>query len=239
MIVTAYPKMVPKTVESEVYRREELKRGVQRIWVRMKVGFPVLKLQFYVVHLYDPSQRSMTWTLDYSRKSDLDDSAGFWFVVPHPDRPNVASRVYYSVDVTMFPWVPAFVVDFMSRQALVDATAWAKKHSEAEAAKRGGGGSSSSSPASPVQPPVRRRWRGWWWSGGETLDSAGTSAASGGNAAARQGPGMATEGGRGPSLAGAAAVVRDPRGAAGPKRYALVTTVLALLLYNVHLYFSQ
>jgi hypothetical protein len=130
--------MVPKTIESQVYRRERLGDGTERIWVRMKIGFPpVLKLQFFVNHLHDPARNSLTWTLDYSTPSDLDDSVGFWYVVPHPDDPLRRSRVYYSVQVSMFPWVPSFVVDFMSKQALADATAWVKRHSEREAARLG------------------------------------------------------------------------------------------------------
>jgi hypothetical protein len=186
----AYPKMVPKTIESQVYRREKLKDGSERIWVRMKIGFPpVLKLQFFVSHLHDPAKNSLTWTLDYSKQSDLDDSVGFWYVVPHPDDPENRSRVYYSVEVRMFPWVPAFVVDFMSRQALVDATAWVKKSSEKDATRlnptlsvdepggpavEGGGGRSSPAAASDSSmsvsttrlfSPLAVQKRGWWGSG--------------------------------------------------------------------------
>ena len=117
-----YNQMVPKTVESKTYRTENQRGGKKRIWVRMKIGFPMLKLQFYVNHLYDPAKHSMTWTLDYSQKSDLDDSCGYWYVVPHPDDPARKTRVFYSVEVSMFSWVPQFVVDFMSKQALTDAS---------------------------------------------------------------------------------------------------------------------
>jgi hypothetical protein len=233
--------MVPKTVESEVYRREELKRGVQKIWVRMKVGFPVFKLQFYVVHRYDPSQRSMTWTLDYARRSDLDDSVGFWYVVPHPDRPRDASRVYYSVDVSMFAWVPHFVVEFMSQQALVDATAWVKKYSElAQSAKRGGGSSLSSSSLPSRPPPESVTQRPWWW---RWRWGGGRYASSSAAAATRTALGVGS-GDSVPTLSvkeghPIPAAVRERRAQVGPKRYVLVTTVLALLLYNVHLYFSQ
>jgi len=116
-----YNKMVPKTVESQTYKAENLRHHQKRIWVRMKVGFPVLKLQFFINHLYDPNKKSMTWTLDYTKKSDLDDSCGYWYIIPHPDNPSHWTRVYYSVEVSMFPWVPQFVVDFMSKQALTDA----------------------------------------------------------------------------------------------------------------------
>lgn len=133
----SYSKMVPKTIESKNYKVENKKPSKknplsQIIYTRMKVGFPVLKLEFFIKHLYYPEMNSLTWTLDYSKKSDFNDSCGFWFVIPHPDDPHNKTRLFYSVEVSMFDWVPKFVVDFMSTKALTDATTWVKKYSEAE-----------------------------------------------------------------------------------------------------------
>lgn len=100
----------------------------------MTVGFPILKLEFFIKHLHFPGLNSLTWTLDYSKQSDFDDSCGFWYVIPHPQKPGW-TRVFYSVEVSMFDWVPKFVMDFMSSKALTDATNWLKKYSEIEAAK--------------------------------------------------------------------------------------------------------
>jgi hypothetical protein len=167
-----YKRMVPKTIDSEIYYRRTIPsmssgiidnnpmqaqrgrmmnpnrrdrdyddqytdstpvlegREAERIRVRMKVGFPLLKLQFFVDHIFDPANNSMTWTLDYNHRSDLDDSVGYWYVVPHPNNPTSASRVYYSVDVQLYSWIPSMIVEFMKRQALTDATAWVKKYSE-------------------------------------------------------------------------------------------------------------
>lgn len=101
-----------------------------------KVGFPMLKLEFFVRHfLYIEHHKSLTWTLDYTKESDFDDSCGYWYIIPHPDDPEGKTRLYYSVQVSMFDWVPKFVVDFMSSKALTDATAWVKKYSEIEWAK--------------------------------------------------------------------------------------------------------
>jgi hypothetical protein len=99
------------------------------IYTRMKIGFPMLTLQFYVKHLYYPELNSLTWTLDYSRKSDLDDSCGYWYVVPISSN---KTRVFYAVEVSIFDWVPSFVVHFLKNKALTDATAWVKKYSEQE-----------------------------------------------------------------------------------------------------------
>jgi len=131
-----YVKMVPKTIESENYKVQENEDGTTTIYTRMKVGFPLLKLEFFIKHQYQPELNSLTWTLDYSKKSDFDDSCGYWYVIPHPNNPNW-TRVYYSVEVSMFDWVPKFAVQFMSTKALVDATAWVKKFSELKYAEEG------------------------------------------------------------------------------------------------------
>ncbi|KAL7507400.1 hypothetical protein ACHAXN_005104 [Cyclotella atomus] len=143
-----YSNMVPKTVESKNYKVIPHKPSKannfleKEIFTRMKVGFPMLKLEFFVRHfIYIQHHRSLTWTLDYTKESDFDDSCGYWFILPHPDNPEEKTRLYYSVQVSMFDWVPKFVVDFMSSKALTDATAWVKKYSEMEWAKeleRGG-----------------------------------------------------------------------------------------------------
>lgn len=137
-----YSKMVPKTIESKNYKVIDVKPTKkdplsQIIFTRMKVGFPVLKLEFFIKHLYYPDLNSITWTLDYTKKSDFNDSCGFWFIAPHPDDPD-RTRLFYSVEVSMFDWVPKFAVDFMSTKALTDATAWVKKFSELEYQKQGG-----------------------------------------------------------------------------------------------------
>eukprot|EP01082_Thalassiosira_pseudonana_P013900 g11847.t1 g11847 contig6:713962-715106(+) len=137
-----YSNMVPKTIESKNYKIVPHKPTKannfleKEIYTRMKVGFPMLKLEFFVRHfLYIQHHKSLTWTLDYTKESDFDDSCGYWFILPHPNDPEEKTRLYYSVQVGMFDWVPKFVVDFMSSKALTDATAWVKKYSEIEWAK--------------------------------------------------------------------------------------------------------
>eukprot|EP01083_Nonionella_stella_P285706 972622_1 len=138
-----YKNMAPKTIESKNYKVENVKPTKkdplsQIIFTRLKVGFPVLKLEFFIRHLYYPELNSLTWTLDYTKKSDFNDSCGFWYVLPHPNDPDNRTRLYYSVEISMFDWVPKFVVDFMSTKALTDATGWVKKYSEQEFQKQGG-----------------------------------------------------------------------------------------------------
>lgn len=126
-----YSNMVPSTLASSNYNVVTNKDGSQLIYTRMKIGFSFVKLEFFVRHVYVPKLNSLTWTLDYDKTSDFDDSVGFWFIIPHPDNKDWA-RVYYSVGVSMFDWVPGFVMDIMSSKALTDATGWVKRESELE-----------------------------------------------------------------------------------------------------------
>lgn len=36
------------------------------------------KLRYYIEHNFEPLQHSMTWTLDYTKSSDIFDSVGYW-----------------------------------------------------------------------------------------------------------------------------------------------------------------
>lgn len=248
-----YPEMVPKTVECQIYRSTLLAPGdhhhhhhgkkqqqqlpEQRIWVRMKIGFPLLKFQFFVNHLFEPDQNSLTWTLDYSEHSDIDDSVGYWYVIPHPDDPQHMSRVYYSVQVSLYNWVPQFVVDFMSKQALMDATAWVKKYSELEAEKQG---------IAPTDAIPRKSgpWLPWKKSRPKSSsppqDSSSLSSDATSLAPRPESSGAVSESSSSAVAAAAQQLPQDSeKERIGVKRYALVGTVLALSFYNVHLYFSQ
>jgi hypothetical protein len=201
-----YSKMVPKTIDSKNYKVEKHRDGSQTIYTRMKIGLGPVRLTFYVKHNFQPKLNSMTWTLDYQRKSDFDDSCGYWYVIPHPDNPEQWTRLYYSVEVSMFDWVPKFVVNFLSTKALTDATAWVKKYSEEEYAKMG-----------PVQTTKQEKTR---WAGGLFLkkkpEPEEEECDEPGQVALRKGP--------------------TP---VGLTRYALITSVFSLSIYNVHLYLSQ
>ena len=128
--------MVPRTVLSKNYKVTGKPGSTQTMHTEMKFSVVVTKIQAFFIHTYTPSKNSLTWTLDYGRKSDVDDSCGFWYVAPHPTRPNY-SRVYYSVDVKLGDWVPSMVIAIMSKRALVDATGWVKKEAEKKAVEEG------------------------------------------------------------------------------------------------------
>jgi len=56
-------------------------------------------------------------SLPPSLQSDLDDSVGYWHVIPHPDPDREHwSRVYYSIDMRLKSWMPSFVKNVLKNQ---------------------------------------------------------------------------------------------------------------------------
>lgn len=128
-----YPEWVDGVLECEVYENTG-----EHIKARFKIGAMGTRVEYYIDHVYHPDEGWMTWTLDYTRESDLDDSVGFWRVVPLPDKPGW-SRVYYSVEVRLKGWVPGFIETMIAKKGLTQATEWVKRESEAAAGTATGG----------------------------------------------------------------------------------------------------
>lgn len=126
-----YPQMVDNVKSCEV----EGKDG-EMIDVHFVIGAPLVSIEYWIRHRYQPSEGWMTWTLDYRKHSDFDDSVGFWRVEPHPDKDGW-SRVFYSADVRASGWVPAPIENAFATVGLKRATAWVKRESE-KAAGTGG-----------------------------------------------------------------------------------------------------
>ena len=119
-----YPDMVPRMAESEVYYRDG-----NDLRVRMVIRVMGLRYEYFIRHDYQPEKGFVTWTLDYDKLSDLDESVGYWAVLPHPSEPG-QSRVFYSIDMKTRGWMPGFVRRMVARQGLEEATGWVKTESE-------------------------------------------------------------------------------------------------------------
>jgi hypothetical protein len=127
-----YPRMVDHVEQSEPYLEDGNDLRVR--FVLRVIGF---RYEYYIRHDFRPDQGYMTWTLDYSRQSDLDDSVGYWVVEDLPKRPGF-SRLYYSIDMRTRSWMPGFLRTMIARQGLEDATGWVKKEAEALQRQRSG-----------------------------------------------------------------------------------------------------
>merc|ERR1719460_65586 len=68
----------------------------------------------------------MTFKLDYGKRSDIDDSVGYWYVEP-TGRANC--RVFYSCECKLRGWVPGPVYNMLTKEALKGATSWVNAES--------------------------------------------------------------------------------------------------------------
>ena len=64
-----------------------------------------------------------------NRKSDLDDSAGYWLVYPSPTDTG-KTRVEYSVDLRIGPGIPDFIETILADKGIKNASQWVKKVAE-------------------------------------------------------------------------------------------------------------
>lgn len=70
--------------------------------------------------------------MDYGKTSDFDDVSGHWHVEElEPSK----CRVFYACDIKMKGNVPGPILNYISKQALKQATAWVKRESEANPTK--------------------------------------------------------------------------------------------------------
>jgi hypothetical protein len=121
----SYPEWIDDVLETEVYRRVD-----DQIFVRFRVKYGPGELSYFAYHRY-PGERLGwgTWTLDYSRKSDLNDTVGYWRVDPAPDAPG-SSYVTYSATVRWSDWLATLFSDVIARRGLRVATEWVKIQAE-------------------------------------------------------------------------------------------------------------
>lgn len=117
-----YPGMVDQVEKCEVYRREG-----DQIFARFVLE--TLDVEYFIQHTYRPAEGYMSWHLDYSRQSDLDDSVGYWLVRPAPGRAGY-TRVDYTVGLRVTGWVPTWIQDMVAKTGLEQATTWVKVNSE-------------------------------------------------------------------------------------------------------------
>jgi hypothetical protein len=117
----SYPRRVHGISACHVYDKAWNLRGVQVVKATYEAKVGAFKLQYFLEHVYEPLRSSMTWRLDYARRSDLDDNVGYWHVVPTDG--GTGSRVFYATETVFPPWVPGPVKMAFARVAMGRATA--------------------------------------------------------------------------------------------------------------------
>lgn len=116
----SYPGWIDMLEECEVYGRS----GTE-VKVRFKLKIMGKDVEYYIDHERRADKGYVTWQLDYSRESDIDDSTGYWLVYPSPAREGY-TRVEYTVDLRLKGWVPGFVEDLLANKGLEKATGWVR-----------------------------------------------------------------------------------------------------------------
>lgn len=124
-----YQKVVPKVKKVETYDLVKFDNGTESIGAEFSVGVALFKFNYFLRLTYEPAYYTVTWTLDYQYHSDFDDTTGHWQVMPHPSKSGW-TRILYSTEVKLPPWVPEFVINMLTNSALLESTAWVKKESE-------------------------------------------------------------------------------------------------------------
>ena len=119
-----YPEWIEEISKTEIYMSEG-----RNIYVDFIISVYMVDIQYFIKHDYQPEKGSMTWALDYNRKSDLDDSAGYWLVYPSPADTG-KTRVEYSVDLRIGPGIPDFIETILADKGIKNATKWVKKGAE-------------------------------------------------------------------------------------------------------------
>ena len=121
----AYPEWIEKLDQTKVYGGSA-KSGYL---VTFELGVLGMDIVYYIDHNYFPDKGLLSWTLDYSRESDVDDSTGYWLVYPSPDSPG-QTRVEYTVDLRLKGWVPGIIENMLAKKGLTMATSWVKRQAE-------------------------------------------------------------------------------------------------------------
>lgn len=119
-----YATWVDNVAACEVYKKEGA-----NIYARFVLDPMGMNIEYFIKHTYNATAGWLTWTLDYSRLSDLDESIGYWRVTPLTTDPP-RTRLEYSVDVRFKGWVPGFAQDMIAKQGLTNAVGWVKLRSE-------------------------------------------------------------------------------------------------------------
>jgi len=121
---SGYPSWIEGLESTSVYEQ-----GGGHYKVQFNLSVAMMDVIYYIDHHHQPSKGYLTWHLDYSRESDIDDSTGYWLVYPTPGYEGW-TRVEYTVDLRLKGWVPGIVENMLAKKGLVMATSWVKKQAE-------------------------------------------------------------------------------------------------------------
>lgn len=115
MDVNHYDRMVSGVDGCVTYAANEGEGGVRTVKSTYDIHALHLKMRYFVEHTYDPAARCMTFKLDYSKRSDLDDTVGYWYVEPTG---RASCRVFYSCECQLRRYTRTYVPDDLHSTSL-------------------------------------------------------------------------------------------------------------------------
>ena len=118
-----YKTWVKNVVGCTLYRRD-----ANTLYVDMETSVFGFKSRVFTKNTVLKDQGYMSWTLDYDRKSDVNDLVGYWRVQPVDGMPGF-TRLEHSNSISI-RGIPGFLVNYMTRDALSEGTAWVKREAE-------------------------------------------------------------------------------------------------------------
>jgi len=125
----AYPQWIEEIDDIEIY----FNFG-NSTKVRFTAGGLFSNTVWYVDHDYPADGRAWgSWRLDYRFRSDIDDSVGYWRVLPVPGQPGI-SEVTYSADLKLRGFIASLFENSLIENSLKSASVWVKCESEAATA---------------------------------------------------------------------------------------------------------
>ena len=129
---TEWPKMVDNCVGTEVYSGQSVGSDAATGEVKAKVtlGVAFVRVSAHVHHVLDKAAGRSSWTLDKSKTNDVVENTGCWLVRPDQTGDANACVIYYSANVQLAAWAPAWVNTFVAEQGLPKAVGWLRREAE-------------------------------------------------------------------------------------------------------------
>ena len=125
-----YAGKLPNCKSCKVYSRSKnMVMRTERIKVHMQLDAVVRAFNCYYDHTYAPDKKMLTWTLDPAHTSDFTDVQGQWYIDKHPSKKD-CSRVWYTAEVALPPWLPAMMVKSLCNEAGKKSVGFVKKYAE-------------------------------------------------------------------------------------------------------------
>jgi hypothetical protein len=117
-----HPEFMPRMKKAEEYMHEDNKLGMH---MTLKIFFK--KVEYWIIQTFDEENCTFSWTLDKSKKNDVEATDGSWHVIAHGDNQCIA---LYRLSVDSGLFFPDFIENYLMKKDLPDVVHALKKRAE-------------------------------------------------------------------------------------------------------------